>query len=245
MKRIRSCAGLVICLAIWQLVSPFNSVLVPPIDAIAKEYMALIDSGIIQRDIVASVYRVLVGVLLSTTIACLLGLVSSYWQQFPDYISGIVEIVRPVPPIAWTPIAIIAFGIGSSPAIAIVIIGSIFPIWLSIQQGIDEVNESHIRAAKSLGARHWLVFTDVIFPTVLPYFMQGLRLGVALGWFCVVAAEMVGATGGLGYGIQLYSLNIEMEKVYSYILTIGALGLISNAVLVFTNSRIIRWKEND
>lgn len=245
MINLRGVAGLIALIALWHFASLSNNVLVPPLSEILLQYQRLLSNQIIQTDIVASLWRIIIGVAISTTIAAVLGMVSAFWAEFAEYMSGIVELLRPIPPIAWTPIAIIGFGIGSKPAIAIVVIGSLFPIWMGIQQGLKEVKQSHLLAAGSLGASKFLVFTDVILPSVIPFFMHGLRIGVGLAWFCVIAAEMVGASSGLGYGIQLYSLNIEMSKVYCYLFTIGVLGLLSNSLLLKLNRGVVNWDSND
>lgn len=232
-------------LAVWYSIVPEGYVLIPTLAEVAHTFTDLLRAGILLKDAWSSLTRVLVGVGISTVIAIALGLISVYWKPFPDFLAGCVELVRPVPPIAWTPLAIIAFGIGTGPAVAIVALGSFFPVWMGIQQGLKEVNPLHVLAAGSLGCSRWTLLADVIVPSILPYAFHGLRLGVGLGWFCVVAAEMMGASSGLGYGIQLFSLNIEMPKMYSYLLTIGALGYLSNALLQNVDSRLNRWRGND
>ena len=241
MKLIRPLIGIVIFLVIWHVASKDNHILVPPLLDILAEYLNLIRKGVMLEDIVASVLRIFIGILISTFIACLMGTFAFFWRPFSDYIYGLVELIRPIPPIAWTPIAIIAFGIGDLPAISIVVIGTLFPIWLGIKQGLDNVKESHTMAAGSLGASKFLMFSDVIIPSVLPYFLHGLRISVGLGWFCVIAAEMMGASSGLGHGVQLFSLNIEMPKVYCYLATIGALGLLSNYLAQSAIKSLIGW----
>ena len=114
------------------------------------------------------------------------------------------------------------------------------PTWFGVLQGLKEVREQHLRAAYSLGCSRILLVTDVIVPSVLPYFVHGLRLGVGLGWFCVVAAEMMGASTGLGYGVQLSSLNLEMERLYVYLFVIGLIGLASNWLLLALDRQVTR-----
>lgn len=245
MINLRGIVGLVALFTLWHFASFSNNVLIPPVSEVFTQYQKLMANQVIQTDIVASLGRIIIGVAISTSIAIILGMVAAFWAAFSEYLSGVVELLRPIPPIAWTPVAIIAFGIGAKPAIAIVAIGSIFPIWMGIQQGLKEVKQSHLLAAGSLGASKVLVFSDVVLPSVLPFFMHGLRIGVGLAWFCVIAAEMVGASSGLGYGIQLYSLNIEMPKVYCYLFTIGVLGLLSNSLLLKLQSGVWQWRHSD
>ena len=242
MKQFRAGIGLLLLLIVWHLVSLKQSVLIPPLSQIGSQFWFLLESGLLLEDMVSSVFRIMLGLVISTSLAIVLGLIAAFWAQFSDYLSAIFELVRPVPPIAWVPVAIIAFGIGYKAAVAIVALGSFFPIWLGIQQGLANLNHAHLLAARSLGAGRVLTVFEIIVPSVFPYFLHGLRLGVGIAWFCVIAAEMVGSTSGLGYGVQLFSLNIEMPRVYCYLLAIGVLGLCSNYLVQHLSDRLVKWR---
>ncbi len=242
MKLLRSLTGLLLLLLAWVLVEPSAGVLLPPLKEVAASLAELAERGWLIDDILASLYRVVFGVFLSFLVAGIMGLISVYWKTFPDYVSGGVEVIRPVPPIAWVPLALVALGVGDRPAIAIVSIGSFFPIWLGMVQGLRNVNPSHLHAAASLGCSRRLMLTEVIIPSALPDIAHGLRLGVGLAWFCVVAAEMMGAASGLGYGIQLFSQNLEIPRMYVYLLAIGLLGYLSNLLLESVAGYLNRWR---
>lgn len=243
-RLFRSLVGLLILLAIWVFIGPVAGVLLPPPGDVLSDLINLAANGWLLKDTLASVYRIIAGVCLSFLLASFMALISVYWKAFPDYVAGGVEVLRPVPPIAWVPLGLIAFGVGNKPAIAIVALGSFFPVWLGMVQGLRNVNPSHLRAAASLGCNQWLQLTNVIIPSALPDIAHGLRLGVGLAWFSVVAAEMMGAASGLGYGIQLFSQNLEISRMYVYILTIGLLGYLSNLLLEYINSRLNNWRDN-
>ncbi len=229
----------------WHLASKTGNILLPPLSEIMNQFSRLLSSGILLTDTADSLLRVLGGLAVSCLVAIALGIATVFWRPLSQYLHGVVELLRPIPPIAWVPIAIIAFGIGTGPAIAIVALGSFFPIWLGIQQGLDEVRRSHMSAAMSLGASRFLMLVAVTVPSALPYFLHGLRLGVGIAWFCVIASEMAGSSSGLGYGVQLLSMNIEMSKVYCYLLAIGMVGLASNTLVLYLYKRVSHWKEND
>lgn len=238
MAWLRPLIGLLVFALAWEWFASGNHVLAPPLASIFREFLHQATAGALFEDTAASTLRVIAGVLISVLIAWPLGVISAYCKSLPRYLGGVVELLRPVPPIAWTPIAIIAFGIGDRPAIAIVAVGAFFPIWFGVIQGLSEVKQAHLRAAWSLGCGKWLLLTDVIVPSSFPYLVHGLRLGVGLGWFCVVAAEMIGASSGLGYGVHLYSLNLELERLYVYLLAIGAVGYLSNLLLRWADLRV-------
>ncbi|MCK5359633.1 MAG: ABC transporter permease [Gammaproteobacteria bacterium] len=242
MKLLRSLTGLMILFLAWVLVEPTAGVLLPPLKEVIASLADLAQRGWLIDDVLASLYRVVVGVCLSFLLASFMGFIAVYWKTFPDYIAGGFEIIRPVPPIAWVPLALIAFGVGDKPAIAIVALGAFFPIWLGMVQGIRNVNPSHLHAAASLGCTRRLLLTDIIIPSALPDIAHGLRLGVGLAWFCVVAAEMMGAASGLGYGIQLFSQNLEISRMYVYLLAIGLLGYLSNVLLESVADYLNGWR---
>lgn len=243
LRYFRSLIGLLVLLAVWVLFESSAGVLLPPLGDVISNIVDLAFRGWLLQDILASLYRVTVGVCVSFLLASLMALVSVYWKAFPDYVAGGVEVLRPVPPIAWVPLALVALGVGDKPAIAIVALGAFFPIWLGMVQGIRNVNPSHLHAAASMGCNQRLLLTNVIIPSALPDIAHGLRLGVGLAWFCVVAAEMMGAASGLGYGIQLFSQNLEISRMYVYLLTIGLLGYFSNMLLEHVSARLNSWRD--
>ena len=243
LRYFRSLIGLLVLLAVWVLFESSAGVLLPPLGDVISNIVDLAFRGWLLQDILASLYRVTAGVCVSFLLASLMALVSVYWKAFPDYVAGGVEVLRPVPPIAWVPLALVALGVGDKPAIAIVALGAFFPIWLGMVQGIRNVNPSHLHAAASMGCNQRLLLTNVIIPSALPDIAHGLRLGVGLAWFCVVAAEMMGAASGLGYGIQLFSQNLEISRMYVYLLTIGLLGYFSNMLLEHVSARLNSWRD--
>ncbi len=208
-----------------------GSLAIPPLGSVLAEFPGLIENGQLPKDALASLARVLAGVSLAFLTALGLGIVAAALPPFRYMLAAATELIRPVPPIAWVPVIIVIFGIGNKPAIAIVTLGAFFPIWLGFLQGIDAIRHEHLRAARSLGATRVQEITMVALPTMRPYVFHGLRVGGGLGWFCVVAAEMMGASSGLGHRVQLLSLNIQMDKVFAYLIVIGALGALLNLIL--------------
>lgn len=237
-KCLRSISGVAAVATLWWMLPAPNSVLLPPLWKILSTLGDLAASGILCRDILHSSLRVISGVLIAVSLALAFGLVAMAERRIVDFFMGLVELLRPIPPIAWTPVAILVFGIGWEPAIAIVAISSFFPMWLSLLSGIDNVRSEHIVAARCLGASRLILLTDVLVPSVLPSIAQGLRFAVGIGWFSVIAAEMVGASTGLGHAVQNSSLNLEMARTYGYLLVIGVIGFLSSAFLTWVTARI-------
>jgi ABC-type nitrate/sulfonate/bicarbonate transport system permease component len=240
-ERLLQLAGVLLLGLVWWLATPPKSTLVPPLASVAREAADLARSGTLLRDALASLGRVAPGVGIALAAAVALTGLGAAVRGLGDLFEGVLELIRPIPPIAWTPVAILAFGIGNAPAVAIVCVGAFFPIWLGLQQGLREVRTQHVLAARSFGAGRRLLLTDVVVPSVLPYALHGLRVGLGIGWFCVVAAEMMGAHSGLGYGVQLFSLNLELGRTYAYLVAIGVLGAAMNALMRTAERHWARW----
>jgi ABC-type nitrate/sulfonate/bicarbonate transport system permease component len=202
----------------------------------------LFAGGRLQHDIVVSILRVSAGVLLSSAIVVVLAIATAYRPIVGAILSGPIELARPVPPIAWIPLAIMMLGLGDRAAVSIVALGSFFPVWMGALQGLSRLEQRHLHAARSLGAGRFIILTDVVIPSVMPFLLHGLRLGVGIGWFSVVAAEMMGAPSGLGQGIQLLSLNLQIAELYGYILVIGAIGFVFNFLLLRVERHVGRWR---
>jgi len=240
-ERLLNVLGVVVLVVIWDAFVGAGHVALPPLSLVAHDLVALLRSGDLLVDGLASLERVGAGVAIAALVALMLAIPAALWPTFSYLLGGVIELMRPVPPLAWVPIAILAFGIGNKPAIAIVALGAFFPMWLGLHQGFAEVRTQHLLAAKSFGADARVRLFDVILPSVLPYAFHGFRLGVGLGWFCVVAAELMGANSGLGYGVQLNSLNLSLGKTYSYVVAIAVLGAVMNFGLQSIEGRVFRW----
>ncbi|WP_159107337.1 ABC transporter permease [Azospirillum sp. B506] len=233
--------GCALLVVLWALAARGAPTLLPPPGDVALALVDLAQQGRLAADAWASVSRVLMGLAVAVAATLVLAVPAAVWPAFGAVASGPIELVRPVPPIAWVPLAIMAFGVGTGAAVAIVALGAFLPLWLATAKGLRLVRRSHLLAARSLGAGWRLLLTDVAVPSVLPHFLHGLRLGVGLGWFSVVAAEMMGVPSGLGQGVQRFSLNLEMARLYAYIVAVGAIGFAWNALLLPLEGRACHW----
>lgn len=172
-----------------------------------------------------SLARVAIGIILGAWLAVLACLVHLWGPVVANIILYPLDLMRFVPPIAVGPIAIMLFGIGDVPAIAIVAFGAFFPVYQSIRFGLTQIERDHMEIAYCFGANRWIKLRHIIFPGLIEYAMSGLKIGMGIGWFCVVAAEMLGASSGLGFRLQNMSLNLNSAGMWFYILIIGLIGL--------------------
>jgi NitT/TauT family transport system permease protein/sulfonate transport system permease protein len=226
---------ILVALASWELAVRFdliNANLFPPPSAIAQALADLASSGMLWRDVLASIVRVSIGVSIAALFGIVLGLALGRLVGLARYVLPLIELIRPISVIAWIPIAILWFGLGDRPAWFLIALGAFFPIFTNTYDGARSLAEVHVRVARCFGAPRWLFIRQVLIPATLPYIMTGLRVGLGTGWTCVIAAELISATSGLGYMIQLARTTIETEKVLAGMVVIGVIGFAMNALMV-------------
>lgn len=233
-----------VVLLLWELLFRFGflqAALLPAPTTILGAFLQLIESGELLEDAATSLARVFVGFSIAAVIGIACGLLTGMSRRFKDYVSPLLEILRPIPPVAFIPLAVLWFGIGDKPAYFLVAFGAFFPIFTNTLAGILSVNPLHRDAALCLGAGRRMMLLDVVLPASTPYLVAGLKTGLGTAWFCVIVAELVGAQSGLGYMIQLNRLTLQSEKVLAGMIAIGLLGFAMNRAMVFVQRRTIRW----
>ncbi|MCX6580146.1 MAG: ABC transporter permease [Candidatus Aminicenantes bacterium] len=231
-------------LALWYLASRlgwFESTILPPPTEVIKTLINLIVSGQLFADAGISIWRVLVGFTIAAIIGIGFGILTASSSRFKEYGSPLLEILRPIPPVAFVPIAILWFGIGNGPAYFLVSFAAFFPIYTNTLAGILSVSQIHYDAALCLGAKRRLLLMEVSLPASMPYLLAGLKTGLGTAWFVVIVAELVGAQSGLGYMIQLNRLTLQSEKVLAGMIAIGFLGFSMNKGMSFLQKRFIPW----
>ncbi len=190
-----------------------------------------------------SFVRILVGVGIALGLAIPLGILMGWYEDLDALASPIVEVLRPIPPIAWIPLAILWFGIGLSSKVFIIAIGVFFPTLINTYIGVKFVDPLLIKAARTLGAKDKDILWEVVVPASVPLIVAGVRIGVGLGMMCLVAAELVAASSGLGYLIMLGGDDLKPELSITGMILIGILGLIADRVILGVERRVIYWKK--
>jgi len=198
--------------------------------------------GILWRDIVASLARIFQGFAIGAIIAVPLGCATGYFRRLEDWVDPIIELFRPVPPLALLPLFIIWLGIGEVSKVLLIAFSTFFPIFLNTTEGVRSTDPLHLRAALSLGANRWQIFTNVVARSALPGIIVGLRLGFALGFFVLVAAELIAADSGLGYRIQESRNFFLVDRMFVGAAVIGVLGFTFNVGLRRLEEFLLRWR---
>jgi NitT/TauT family transport system permease protein len=190
-----------------------------------------------------SLVRILVGVGIALGLAIPLGILMGWYEDLDSLASPIIEVMRPIPPIAWIPLAILWFGIGLGSKVFIIAIGVFFPTLINTYIGVKFVDPLLIKAAQTLGARDKDILWEVVVPASVPLIVAGVRIGVGLGMMCLVAAELVAASSGLGFLIMLGGDDLKPELSITGMILIGILGLIADRVILGIERRVIYWKK--
>lgn len=241
----KSVVALAAVIALWEAACSmgwFATTILPPPHVVAVTLARMIISGDLLRDAATSLWRVFVGFACASLLGISLGALTGLSRGFREYATPLLEIPRPIPPVAFVPISVLWFGIGNGPAYFLVTFGAFFPIYTNALAGVLSVSQIHRDAALCLGAGRRLMLTDVILPASMPYLVAGLKTGLGTAWFCVIVAELVGAQSGLGYMIQLNRMTLQSEKVISGMIAIGVIGYAMNRLMVFIHRKVVSWR---
>jgi len=191
-----------------------------------------------------SLYRVALGFACAVLLGIPLGLLMGGSPRLRRLINPVIEVVRPIPPLAWIPIAILWFGIGMKSAAFIIFLGAFFPILLNTISGVVSINPIYFEVARTLNAKRKDIFFKVLLPGSVPSIFVGMRIGVGIGWMTLVAAEFTGVRTGYGLGYMIMTArDIQRpDEILAGMLIIGLIGVLINAALRAYESRIVRWQ---
>jgi ABC-type nitrate/sulfonate/bicarbonate transport system permease component len=235
----------VLGIAIWQLAAKLNYLnefILPSPTKVARGFLYLINNGALLEGIGESVRRVGVGFLISVVLGTTVGFLVGGSRRFRLFFDPFLQFLRPIPPIAWIPIAILWFGLGNGSAYFLTMIASFFPIFINTTLGVENVSKRHLDVASCFGASKYLKIRHVLIPSALPFILTGYRIGLGFAWMAVVAAEMIAANSGLGYLIRVSQDLLQTDKVLISMIVIGFIGLGMDRGLGYASKLIIKWQ---
>ena len=192
--------------------------------------------------VLVSCRRILIAFAIATCIGVPLGLFMGWSKVFRDYSFPLLETLRPIPILAWVPLAILMFSGLETPVIFLATLASLFVTTLNTLLGVDSIDESYLRAAKCLGSKPRDVFFHVVIPGALPFIFTGLQISIGVAWFSLVAAEMVSGEFGLGYMIIDSYMNVTYVSMVIGMLTLGFVGWFTSALVRMTGNRMMEWR---
>jgi sulfonate transport system permease protein len=220
-----------ILLALWWIVAKleiWNAYLLPPPWKVAKTFLSMLQRGEITASIWVSLKRVLAGVTISFTLAFFAGILSSYLPSKSEYWRHLTNFMRNVPPIALISLLILWFGIGEVSKLIVIVLASVFPMYLNISKGFQECDRKLMEVGQSMGFSGWKIFFKICLPYAREDILEGLRTGLGYCWRALIGAEMFAAASGLGYTIVYAQQMSRSDKVLIGIFLIGIIGCISD-----------------
>jgi ABC-type nitrate/sulfonate/bicarbonate transport system permease component len=192
-----------------------------------------------------SVWRVTQAFFLATVLGVPLGLFLGWSRKFKEYVFPLFELLRPIPVLAWVPLAIVMFISSESAVIYLTFLASFFATALNTMLGVESIDESYIRAAYCLGAKRWQVFRHVVVPGSLPFIFTGLQISVGVAWFSLVAAEMVSGQYGLGYVINTSYIMVRYPTIVIGMITLGLVGYLTSTLVRIAGDFMMRWRTRE
>jgi ABC-type nitrate/sulfonate/bicarbonate transport system permease component len=227
----------------WLLpwLNPQAAILITPPSQVVVTAWSLIRSGDLLVHILASTKRVLIAWGAVCVIAIPLGIAMGWWGRFNIYLNPIIELLRPIPPLAWIPISILWFGIGLQQNIFIIMIGCFFPVLLNTIHGVRGIDPVLVRAARNFCANDLTILRRVVLPGALPSIFTGARIGLGVAWMVLVAAELVAATSGLGFMIEDARNFLRTDVIFVGMITIGVMGILMEGMLRILQNRLLGW----
>lgn len=234
----------ILILAIWQLadivgvIKPYTMPSPKGVIDITIEYLK---NGVLIGSLWVSFVRVLEGFALALVAAFILGMATALFPKVEIATDFLIQILRPIPPIAWIPLAILWFGIGEASKMYIIFLGSFFPIFINCVDGVKNIDPKYYELAEVYEISKFKMIQQIIIPGALPTIITGFRLGLGTAWVCVVAAEMIGATKGVGYMLSNGRSLSRPEIVVLGMLIVGVVGKLMDDFLRYIRKMVITW----
>ncbi len=234
-----------VIMVVWQALSQLGYIkplILPPPSQVALAFWDLIRSGAMVRHVGISVLRVLEGFGIAAILGLGLGIAIGLSRTLERLTDLIIQLVKPIPPIAWIPLAILWFGIGEESKVYIIFLGALFPIVINTIDGIRQTDQKFVEVARILEVPRFKFIRKVVIPGAYPAIMTGIRVGLMVAWMCVVAAELIAASSGIGYLIMDARQLSQSDVVLVGMITIGVIGKLMDSIIKRLEKRLIDWK---
>lgn len=243
-KAVLTSFSVVTLLAIWSCIAALPwSISIPSPLASVKALLQL-EPRSLATDILLSCRRVAVGFSIAAALGIPLGILVGYSRWIRNLVFPLIEVLRPIPPIAWIPLSILFFPTSETMVVFLTFLGAFFPIVYNTISGFSGMKPMYIRAGRSLGASEWRMFWHVILPSMLPVIFAGLHVAVGISWLMVVAGEMMAAKGGIGALTWEAYQTARYPLIFVGMALIGMLGFISSFLIKISGNAISKWDAN-
>jgi len=239
-------------LVVWEIAARLigNQFILPRLETVVPVLLSpatdILGTGSLLHNAAVSLIRVGAGFLVAIAIAVPLGIGMGWSPRLDAFADTTVQLFRPIPPLAWGPLAIAWFSVGLNSMVFIIFLGAFFPILLNTIDGVRGVKKTWVEVARTLGASEGQVLAKVVLPGAAPTIWTGLRVGFGIAWMCVIAAEWLpGTTSGLGY-LTLYAYNFgQMHFIIAGMITIGIIGIAFDLLFRSVEDRWFAWRGSE
>ncbi len=242
--RLRPLAFIVVLLVIWQIAVSRQTVhLLPAPWEVVGGIAELIRQGLLLKYAVASLFRVTWGFVSAAVLAIPLGLTIGWYRRAEMGLNPLIQILRPISPLAWIPIAILWFGVGDAAAIFLIFLGTFFSLILTAISAVQGIPEVYVNAGRNFGLSPAAIVYRVLYPAVIPQLITGLRITLGIAWLVVVAAEMIAVNSGLGFLIvDARNAGNRYDLVVAGMVIIGLIGvLLDLGMRSLEKVKSVRW----
>ncbi len=228
----------------WYAVIATESLIFPTPAQVVTGTMELVEDGSLWEHIGASLMRIGVGFSLAILVAVPMGLWMGRVEGAFRTLNPVFQILRPISPIAWIPVAILWFGVGNASPVFLIFIAAVFPMIVQTAAGVHTIEKRYLRAAENFGVSRAKLFRQVIVPAVLPEIIVGMRISLGVAWLVVVAAEMIALRSGLGYLIiDSRNAGNRYDLVIAGMIIIGLIGLALDGIMrLLEKLKVVRWR---
>lgn len=234
-------AGLAGLALLWHLASRrYTPEQFPGPAHVAAAYRELLQEGALWSHLETSLLRFAAGYASAVVSALPLGVALGWWSRGLQVLDPVLQVLRPISPIAWFPLAVLWFGVGDAPAIFIIALAAFFPLLLTTVGAVRNVPAAYLRVAANFGASPLQIFSSILLPSALPGIAVGLRVALGAAWIHLVAGEMLGAQSGLGFLIVDARNFLRTDLIVAGMLLIGSCGLALDRAVAMAESRVRR-----
>ena len=230
---------------LWWILSiiPATSRAFPNVVKVLGSIETMIDRGVLWKDLSSSLISVVSGYVLGFVIALPVAILMAWYKPVRYIIEPWIQFIRNIPPLAYVPLVVIAVGVGRKPQIIVIWLATFLIMTVTIYQGVRNVDETLLKAARVLGAKDKDLFIKVVFPATTPFILTAVRLGVSVALTTLIAAESTGASAGLGMRIRSFSNSFEVAPMLLYIILIGIIGITSEKIIKTLERKLTGWQE--
>ena len=238
--------SLLAAVVVWSLLSA-NEVTgraFPPLLDVFGSYTKMAnDRGVFWGDIASSLTSAGIGFALGFVLGVPVAFLMAWYRPVRNIIEPWIMFIRNIPPLAYVPLVVIGVGVGRVPQVVVIWLATFLTMTITIYQGVRNVDETLIKAARVLGAKDKDLFIKVIFPATTPFILTAVRLGASVALTTLIAAESTGAFAGLGMRIRSFNNSYEVEPMLLYIIIIGIIGITIEKVIKFLEKKLTGWQE--